>query len=109
MQERDGHPKDGTWQDRPLRQELVDLQLGNTKGLLEEIRSDLNHHKIAKIDKQVIEQARETSREKPDSKKRLDQLLVKKFVRTVLEDEDPNYSDLEEGDELYMPALKQVD
>ena len=75
----------------------------------EQLRTELADFKIKKIDKRAVDQARQTPPEKAaENKRRLDQLLVKKYVRTQLGPSDPNFSDPEDGDAKYKDQLKHA-
>lgn len=71
-----------------------------------------NNYRMAKIDKKAVEQARSTPEEEnAQTKKRLDQLIVKKYVRAIIGPDD--VSDSEDGDrELLeksdMPRKDQI-
>ena len=90
-----------------LPEELVKQRDGQQRnGIIDSVKGTFNQHKINKIDKSIIEQARKTP-EKQDNKKRIDQLLVKQYVRTVLDSENAIFSEPEDGDEdlQYQVAL----
>ena len=82
--------------DRQLSQEMIEHPPGDTDHI-NGLMSMNNNYRMAKIDKKAVENARSTPEEESAmTKKRLDQLIVKKYVRAIVGPDD--ISDSEDGD-----------